>query len=139
MVREKLAGTLCIQITQRRAPLRLDSQPSHHALDDSVSNQEVPNKLNSSRIRTPVFGNDARQKCRRDKENKPARRGIQINRHVGHHINAGWNDVDSAGVAPAFADATAQYLAQVMRAGDVQCHDVIGKRRLQVPRRVNPL
>ncbi len=135
MVCEKLARTLRIQITQRRAPLRLDSQPSHHALDDSVSNQEVPNKLNSSRIRIPVFGNDARQTCWRDKENKPARRCIRIN----HHIDAGWNHVESAGVAPAFADATAQDLAKVMRAGDVQRHHVIGERRLQVLRRVNPL
>jgi hypothetical protein len=86
-----------------------------------------------------VFGNDARQQCRRNKENKPARRSIQINRHVDHHIDAGWNHVESAGVAPACADATAQDLAQVMRAGDVQCHHVIGERRLQVPRRVNPL
>jgi hypothetical protein len=30
-----------------------------------------------------------------------------------------------------FADATAQDVAQVMRAGDVQCHHVIGERRLQ--------
>ena len=99
----------------------------------------MPNKLNSSRIRIPVLGNDARQKCWRNKENQPARCGSQINRHVDHHINAGWNGVKSAGVAPAFADTTAQDLAQVMRAGDVQCHHVIGERRLQVLRRVNPL
>ncbi|HEV2985349.1 MAG TPA: hypothetical protein VGX46_13235 [Vicinamibacterales bacterium] len=82
-----------------------------------------------------MFGNDARQKCWRDKQHKSARRGIQIN----DHVDAGWDGVERACVTPAFADATAQDVAQAMRAGDVQCHDVIGERGLQVLRRVNPL
>jgi len=110
-------------------------QPAdHHALDDSVSNQEVPTSSTRVGIQSSVPNRRATEISDKKNSPPPAFRSPHVTtyrRRLESRLRA------PGSLRPRYA--TPKTWRRLCRAGDVQCHDVIGKRRLQVPRRLNPL